>query len=401
MTAPRRRAVVVLASLALSLSLSLALHTPSAGTTTGPVTAEEVRREAATLLETARSVSVHVRVRDGRHTVAAGAGEAVLGTGRPVPRGAHFRAASVTKSFVAATVLHLVAERRLSLNDTVEHWLPGRVRGNGNDGSRITVRHLLQHTSGLYDYDSTELTGKTAPDFGRHRFDHISPEQLVTAALRHAPDFPPADPDDPEPRWSYSNTGYFLLGAIIERVTGRPWAVEVHNRIVRRAGLRGTRFPGDDPHLPEPYARTYHRFAGSGGYTDTTVRNMFWAGPAGALVSTSRDLDRFFTALLTGELLPPRELAAMRSTVPSNEEHQQFTPGMRYGLGLMRQPLSCGGSRWGHHGDLEGTFVRTGFTADGERSVVLTVNGRTTDDTRLLTTEKAMQGLIDRFLCRR
>ncbi|EFL31973.1 beta-lactamase [Streptomyces viridochromogenes DSM 40736] len=302
---------------------------------------------------------------------------------------------------MAATVLHLAAERRLSLDDTVEHWLPGRVQGNGNDGSRITLRHLLQHTSGLYDYDSTELTGKTAPDFERHRFDHISPERIVTAALRHAPDFPPADPGDPEPRWSYSNTGYFLLGAVIERVTGRPWAVEVHDRIVRRAGLRGTRIPGDDPHLPKPYARTYHRFAGSGGYTDTTVRNMFWAGPAGALVSTSRDLDRFFTALLTGELLPPRELAAMRTTVPSNEEHQEFTPGMRYGLGLMRQPLSCGGSRWGHHGDLEGTFVRTGFSADGRRSVVLTVNGRTTDDTRLLTTEKAMQGLIDRFLCRR
>ena len=127
---------------------------------------------------------------------------------------------------------------------------------------------------------------------------------------------------------------------------------------------------------------------------------MAWAGTAGALVSTSGDLDRFFTALLTGRLLPPRELAAMRTTVPGNEEHQQFTPGLRYGLGLMEQPLPCGGSRWGHHGDLEGTFVRTGFTADGRRSVVVTVGGRTTDDTRLLTTEKALQGLIDRMLCR-
>ncbi|MEU4490314.1 serine hydrolase domain-containing protein [Streptomyces purpurascens] len=395
MIAPHRLAAVVLASLALSLGLG----TPSSPATT-PLPPERLRQEAARALESTRAVSVHVRFRDGRHTVEASAGEAALGTGRPVPGGAHFRAASVTKSFVAATVLQLAAERRLSPRDTVEHWLPGLVQGHGNDGSRITVKHLLQHTSGLHDYDSTELTGRTAPEFERRRFDHIDPERLVDAALRHAPDFPPSGPDDPSPRWSYSNTGYHLLGAIIEKVTGRPWAVEVHDRIIRPLGLHGTRVPGDDPYLPEPYARTYHRFAGSDGFTDTTVRNMAWAGTAGALVSTSRDLDRFFTALLTGRLLPPRELAAMRRTVPGNEEHQRFTPGLRYGLGLMRQPLPCGGSRWGHHGDLEGTFVRTGFTADGRRSVVVTVNGRTTDDTQLLTTEKALQGLIDRMLCR-
>ncbi|QWB25753.1 MULTISPECIES: serine hydrolase [Streptomyces] len=390
-------AAVVLAALALSLG---PLGTPSSPAGT-PLPPDRLRQEATGALESTRAVSVHVRVREGRHTVEASAGEAALGTGRPVPNGAHFRAASVTKSFVAATVLQLAAERRLSPHDTVERWLPGLVQGHGNDGSRITIRHLLQHTSGLHDYDSTELTGRTAPEFERRRFDHIATERLVAAALRHAPDFPPADPADPEPRWNYSNTGYHLLGAVIEKVTGRPWAEEVEDRIVRRLGLRGTRVPGDDPSLPKPYAHTYHRFAGSARYTDTTVRNMAWAGTAGALVSTSRDLDRFFTALLTGELLPPRELAAMRTTVPSNEEHQRFTPGLRYGLGLMRQPLPCGGSRWGHHGDLEGTFVRTGFTADGRRSVVVTVNGRTTDDTQLLTAEKALQGLIDRMLCRR
>ncbi|MFC9126836.1 serine hydrolase domain-containing protein [Streptomyces sp. NPDC057099] len=396
MSAPHRLAAVVLAALALALSLG----TPSSPADT-PLPPDRLRQEATGALESTGAVSVQIRVRDGRHTVEASAGTAALGTGRPVPKGAHFRAASVTKSFVAVAVLQLAAERRLSLDDTVEHWLPGLVQGHGNDGSRITIRHLLQHTSGLHDYDSTELTGRTAQEFERRRFDHIAPEHLVAAALRHAPDFPPADPADPEPRWNYSNTGYHLLGAVVEKVTGHPWAEEVEDRIVRRLGLRGTRVPGDDPSLPKPYAHTYHRFAGSGGYTDTTVRNMAWAGTAGALVSTSRDLDRFFTALLTGELLPPRELAAMRTTVPGNEEHQRFTPGLRYGLGLMEQPLPCGGSRWGHHGDLEGTFVRTGFTADGSRSVIVTVNGRTTDDTRLLTTEKALQGLIDRMLCRR
>ncbi|MEU0740837.1 serine hydrolase domain-containing protein [Streptomyces sp. NPDC006134] len=402
---------------ALALAPGLIPHPPAGGTPAGTarplrspdprdpaapaLTPERLRREAAAALATTRAVGLHVQVRDGRRTVAAGAGEAALGTGRPVPDGARFRAASVTKSFVAVTVLQLAAEGRLSLDDTVEHWLPGLVTGHGNDGGRITVRHLLQHTSGLYDYDTTEFTGKTAAAFERRRFLSVDPRRIVAAALRHPPKFPPAAPGDPRPRWSYSNTGYFLLGHIVEKATGRPWAEEVRDRTVRPLGLTGTRLPGGDPYLPRPHAHTYHRFAGERGWTDTTVRSMLWAGPAGALVSTSHDLDRFFTALLDGRLLPPRQLAAMRTTVPVNEEHEQFTPGMQYGLGLMRQPLPCGGSRWGHHGDLEGTFVRTGFTDGGRRSVVVTVNGRTTDDRQLLVVEKALQGLIDRALCGR
>ncbi|MFI2224531.1 serine hydrolase domain-containing protein [Streptomyces fradiae] len=413
---PSPTAVLVLilaAALASALALYLSLTTPSrvAGTAQAPpasraaqgsppLTEGRLRREAAALLEAAGAVSVHVRVRDGRHAVAASAGEAELGTGRAVPDGTHFRAASVTKSFMAATVLRLAAERRLSLDDTVEHWLPGVVSGNGHDGNRVTLRHLLQHTSGLRDADSTAFTGRTAPEFERLRYEGVEPERLIAAALRQAPEFPPAAPGDPAPRWSYSNTGYLLLGEVVRKATGRPWEAEVRDRIVRELGLTGTRAPGDDPRLPEPYARTYHRFAGSGGWTDTTVRAMAWAGPAGALVSTSRDVDRFFTALLGGRLLPPPQLAAMRATVPVDAEHERYTPGMRYGLGLMRQPLGCGGHRWGHHGDLEGAMVRTGLTADGSRSVVIALSGRTTDKRRLLATEKALQGLVERMLCR-
>lgn len=156
-------------------------------------------------LEEAGYIGISVEVRDGRHRVRARAGEAEPGTGRPVPYGGSLRAASVTKPFVATVVLQLVAEGRLSPDDTVERWLPGVVTGNGNDGPPRHVRHLLQHTTGIHNYDYTDDTGGDAAAFQRHRFDRVTPEQLVAGAMRSEPDFPPADPAGPTPDWNYSN----------------------------------------------------------------------------------------------------------------------------------------------------------------------------------------------------
>jgi D-alanyl-D-alanine carboxypeptidase len=364
------------------------------------LTRSELRRHVEQTLEAAGYVGLSVEVRDGSRRVRARAGEAELGTGRPVPHRAYFRAGSATKAFVATVVLQLVAEGRLALDDTVEEWLPGVVAGNGNDGNRITIRHLLQHTSGIYNYDYTHDVGDTEEAFLRTRFHHFTPDEMVAGAMRHAPEFPPADPGDPEPDWGYSNPNYLLAGMIIEEVTGRSWAEEVRDRIVRPLGLTGTSAPGEDLSLPEPHAHTYHRFPDSDTWTDTTVRSMTWADAAGALVSTQRDLDRFFTALLGGRLLPPAQLAEMRRTVPVGEDYEIAFPGLRYGLGLMQEPLTCGGHRWGHGGDLAGLTVRDGVTEDGRRSIVVTGTGKTTDDEQLLGAEAAVRRLMDTVLCR-
>ncbi|GAA3357653.1 serine hydrolase domain-containing protein [Streptomyces antimycoticus] len=421
MNAPTKRPRLRLAAAAAVTAALLggAAAVPAAATTSAPgaptapeapvvprsdspdhrLTEDELRREVARTLENAGFIGLTVEVRDGHRRIHARAGEAELNTGRPVPFGAHYRAASVTKSFVATVVLQLVAEGRLSLSDPVNKWLPGVVSGNGNDGRQITVRNLLQHTSGIHNYDYSDDTGDSAADFDRTRFDHVSPEQVVAGAMKHRPDFPPAPADDPEPDWNYSNPGYVLAGMIIQKVTGRAWPEEVRDRIIRPLGLTGTYEPGDDPRLKAPYAHTYQRFPGSGTWTDTTLRNVSWGGAAGSLISTDRDLDRFFTALLGGRLLPPAQLAEMRRTVPVGPDFEVAFPHAQYGLGMMRQPLSCGGYRWGHGGDLEGATVRTGFTEGGRRSVTISSSGKTDDDEQLLRAEAALQSLTERVLC--
>jgi D-alanyl-D-alanine carboxypeptidase len=392
-------ALVMPASAAPASGASSSVASPAPPQRTDPLTREELRAEVERTLEEAGYIGISVEVRDGRHRVRARAGEAELGTGRPVPYGGSLRAASVTKPFVATVVLQLVAEGRLSLDDTVERWLPGLVTGNDNDGRRVTVRHLLQHTSGIHNYDYTDDTGRDAAAFQRHRFDRVTPEQLVAGAMRSKPDFPPADLTDLEPEWNYSNPNYALAGMIVEKVTGRSWATEVRHRIIEPLGLGGTYAPGHYPFLPRPHARMYHRFPGSVGWTDTTVRNMSWGHASESLVSTERDLDRFFTALFDGHLLPPSDLTEMRRVVPVGEDFQIIFPGLHYGLGLMRQPLTCGGHRWGHGGDSDGGTVRNGLTEDGSRSIVINATGKIPETEPLLRAETAVQRLVDTVLC--
>ncbi|NGO13648.1 beta-lactamase family protein [Streptomyces sp. HC44] len=319
----------------------------------------------------------------------AAAGVADKATGDTVRPSDRFRIASATKTFVSTVVLQLVGEGELSLDDTVEDWLPGVVSGNGNDGSRITVRQLLNHTSGLFNYTEDFPILTSAEGFQADRFTTWTDEQLVGIAMKHAPDF------EPGAKWAYSNTNYTLAGMIIEKVTGRSWQREVTGRIIRPLDMRNTLAPDTYPHIPGPHLKGYSNFDGSGPTIDVTDFNPSGAGAAGAMISTTADLTRFYSALLGGRLLHPAEMAEMKTTVRA-EELDPVWAGARYGLGLMEVPLSCGGVYYGHGGDLAGYTTRNGVSADGRRVVVVESTGDPAAD---LSTFKAQVTLIDRQLC--
>jgi D-alanyl-D-alanine carboxypeptidase len=316
-------------------------------------------------------------------------GVADLQAGGPVNVDGYFRMGSNTKTFVSTVALQLAGEGRLCLDDTVERWLPGMVTGNGNNGAAITVRQLLQHTSGIYDYTNDLLAQiGSVEDFQKFRFASYPPEQLVAMAMAHQPDFAPGQ------GWNYSNTNYTLLGMIIKKVTGRDWATEVTDRIIRPLGLRHTFAPGTDTRLPEPHASAYLYFD-----RDTPIEtadaNMTWANSAGALVTTASDLNRFWAAIGRGALLRPAQQKQMRTTVLATT-FQADRPGLRYGLGLQWAPLTCGGGYWGHDGDVPGFSTRTAVSADGRTTVVVSIS--TSADTPV---DQAAWGMIDHVLCSR
>ena len=324
-------------------------------------------------------VQARVSTSDGRSVV--------VTSGRAVPSDGRFRIASTRKAVTATVALQLAGEHRLSLDDTVERWLPGVVRGNGNDGRRITVRQLLQNTSGILD----DLPGYTTPaEYLDQRYDVHTRDQLVARAMTHPPAFPPGG------GWAYSNTGFLLVDMIIERVTGRPVRQVITDRIVRPLGLRHTTWPGTSPTLPRPHAQAYQVFP-TGELVDVTDQ-VSW--DPDAIVSTTEDVGRFFRALLGGELLRPAQLAEMERTVPVSAEIVPIWPGGRYGLGLVRRPLPCGGFYWGHDGGDAGYITGTGVTGDGRRSVVVSMSTALGDSVdHELQQQHAADTLVQDALC--
>ncbi|WP_030782063.1 serine hydrolase domain-containing protein [Streptomyces sp. NRRL S-920] len=283
------------------------------------------------------------------------AGVGDLATGSKVPRDGQVRIGSNTKTFTAVVVLQLVGEGKIRLDASVDTYLRGVVRGEGIDGRDITVRQLLQQTSGL-------------PNYSNYLGDDVryyQPRELLDLALQHKARF------DPGKKWEYSNTNYVLAGLIVEEVTGRSLAEEMDRRIIKRIGLRHTYFPAPgDAAIRGPHPKGYYRESARGPLRDITEIDPSWGWAAGQLISTNSDLNRFYTALLGGRLLPEAQLAQMRAdTLPADET---FGPGARYGLGLVSKPLPCGdgGLYWGHGGSFPGYETRGGATDDGRAANV-------------------------------
>ncbi|MFB7907266.1 serine hydrolase domain-containing protein [Kitasatospora sp. NPDC056076] len=305
-----------------------------------------------------------VKGRDGRtRTYTAGTGN--LATGAKPPVDGQIRAGSNTKTFTAVVVLQLVAEGKIGLDEPVETYLPGLLRGDGIDGHTITVRQLLQHTSGLPEY----MAAPALADFIPIQFRYFEPRELLDGALAQKAHFAPGT------SFEYNNTNYLVAGLLVQKVTGRPVGEEITKRVIDRIGLRHTYFPtpGDTTvHEAHPHGYLSLPDAPPVDYTDMDT-SMAWA--AGAVVSTNTDLNTFFTALLGGRLLPPAQLAQMRTTVPADP----LGPGVRYGLGLQSRPLSCGGLAWGHGGTIVGYRSRGAVTDDG-RAANITVTTVPSDD---------------------
>ena len=273
-----------------------------------------------------------------------------------VPLDVHdrFRVGSITKTFVAVVVLQLVGEHRLALGDTVERWLPGLIP----DGGRITLRQLLAHRSGLADYaDDAVFVRRTVAQPRRL----WTPRELVAVALAEGRVAPPGK------GFAYASTNYVLLGMVIERATGRSLGRQLRSRIFAPLGLRDTVF-AYDLRNSRPYAHGYAPSQHDGivgslaTARDRSTVNTSWAWAAGSIVSTARDLSRFFGALLQGRLLSPRLLELMRPA-----------PGSRYGLGLAGFRTPCGAAI-GHTGALLGTVSAAWNSVDGRRRVVAMSN---------------------------
>jgi D-alanyl-D-alanine carboxypeptidase len=356
-----RMAVAVCASAVLAMAAGCGRPPHRAARRALPTKQEATVQRALNRVVAAGAPGAIVLVRDGARTLRLTSGYANLEASTPMRAADRFRIGSVTKSFVAAVVLELVGEGKLRLDDPVERWLPGLVP----NGKRITVRELLNHTSGIFDYASDK--GFLARVIWKRR-ETWSPRQLVRIATAHPPTFAPGK------GWSYSNTGYVLLGMIAEAASRNSISTELDRRIFGPLHLEHTSFD-QSPHIAGTFAH---------GYADPSALNLpldqsrpedvsvfsqssIWA--AGAIVSTADDLANFYRALLRGGLLHPALLRAMETTVRVPVDPS----GGGDGLGLFQTRLRCG-PVFGHEGTAYGYKTIAYSSRAARRQVVVMAN---------------------------
>ena len=282
-------------------------------------------------------------------------GVANLRTGAAMGTGGHVRIGSVTKTMTATLVLQLVQRGRLHLQDSVSEYVDGVPKGR-----RITIRMLLNHTSGIHNFTQWLLDRVMRQP---HRNWPI--QQIVRRALER-PRY-----CKPGACWVYSNTNYFLLGEIVREVTGKRLRDLYERRIWDRLGMGETSF---HPRRPTPEPAVHGYVGGKRGPKDVTDWNFSWAWTAGGASSTLADLRRWARALATGEgILNERMQRKRLRSVPT-------TTGDFYGLGILETPPGALGSFYGHDGQTPGYDSLVLYSPSAKVTFVALGNASTQDD---------------------
>lgn len=268
---------------------------------------------------------------------------------QPVAADSHaYRIASVTKTFVAGVVLKLAADGKIGLDDGIAAWLPDLP-----NAQLTSVRHLLSHRSGLFDYVD-DLTFQTADKKRVYR-----PSELLTIAAGHPPSFAPGT------AYQYSNTNYIALGLIAENVGGAKIGDLIRTRLLRPAGLVATYFEGEEPPIG-----TLAKGFDARDQDVTTAYDLSGAWAAGAMVATASDLAKWVTLLGSGEVHNPAIQAQLEDAHPTG------AMGLSYGLGVFEiAPSLTGGAgpAIGHMGDIFGYHNQSFYFPERKFSVVAIV----------------------------
>ncbi|MEV7392299.1 serine hydrolase domain-containing protein [Streptomyces sp. NPDC091215] len=350
----RTRSTALAASLVLALAAgplaapalaATAASAPAADrSTTGP-DAEALRAAIAGLPDAdATAALVRVGGTDGVWRGSAGVHD--LASGRAADPDARFRAGSTTKVVTAAAVLRLAADGRIDLGAPVQRYLPGLFTPAFRP---ITVRQLLNHTSGIQAGDGW---GDSFETQYAHRFDTLTPEQVVRSAVAKGPEFAPGTRQD------YLNINYTVLGLLIEKVTGRSYADEATRLVLRPAGMRDTYFPGTDPRIRGPHNHGYQKVTeadGTTGFVDVTEWNQADRFAAGDMISTTADLERLLTSLFRGRIVPPGPRLEEMFTVPANIEGATYSAGLQRFAYQGRVYWLKSGARYGYSSVIAGT----------------------------------------------
>ena len=380
-----RRRSVVCRVLAVPLVAAIALGAAGGAASAAPSKgeAESLKSRAQGLVDAGYPAALAAVTDSKGESAGVAVGKGSLEAGQAPPLDGEVRIGSNTKTFVAVVVMQMVQEGKVGLDEPIETYLPGLIKGEGIDASRITVRQLLQHTSGLPEHTDYYFSSNAA---ALENIQHYIPARdLLDVALSKPAAF------EPGTQWSYSNTNYIVLGMLIERVSQRPVGEQIDQRIIKRLGLSHTYLPGNgEKKIRGSHPQGYH-INGEGKLEDVTEMDASLPWAAGAMVSTPSELNTFFQAVFDGRLLTQASIDEMKKGVDTG------SGGMVYGLGLFGTPLSCGGTSWGHGGGIFGYETHNAIGPDGTAVTVAVtaLSSAIADQSNLENSAKEKAGKVD------
>jgi D-alanyl-D-alanine carboxypeptidase len=309
--------------------------------------------------------------RGGESLFSGAAGVSNMEEQTPLQPTDRFRIYSITKTFTATVILQLTDEGLLTLDDTVTQWLDDPAVAAIPNADTVTVRQLLNHTSGIYDYADEEdspfyVDAFFSPDADWAKVWTMDELLAYAAGDAHEPYFAPGEGAH------YSNTGYLLLGMIIEQATGNPFGEELNTHILTPLGLTGTSLE-EGATVAEDVVDAYHLIEGE--LVNVTAVNLTWSWAAGGMTSTTADLQRFAKAVFSGELLSPESFEEMFTYVPGPEES-----GVEGAMGLYRVQTPLGEMAGMDGGGAGGTSYMMRL-ADEDVTVVVLANMAPDDGT--------------------
>lgn len=279
-------------------------------------------------------------------------GQANVATGEAMTPSMQVRIASITKPFTATLIMKLIEEGKLSLDDTVEKWLPGAIPA----GSRITVRMLLNHTSGLTDHEDVQ-------EFDEQNLANPEREwtskEILAISNKYGLKFEPGE------KYEYCNTGYYILGMIIEKVTNDTVENQMQQRFFKPLGMSRTSITGDGM-MSEPFAHGHAWLPTTGKVIDNSDWNFSWDWTAGSCVTTGNDMLTWTKALFNGRVVNEETLRQMTTPI---------APSTNYGFGLSSMFFPLFGERMiGHNGANTGTHAVWLYLPESNRTIFAEMN---------------------------
>ena len=306
------------------LLLAAASPSPAQPVATMPLPEQQAKHITTDVRDAMRRFAVPgavvMAIRDGRIVYVKAFGSKESARDIPVLINTRFEIGSITKQFTAASILQLQEEGKLQIDKPLADYLP-----DAPYAREVTLRQLLNHTSGLHDY-----LDLPADQFDRLVTQPISYDDLVARIARLPLDFAPGS------RWSYSNTGYLLLGKVIEVVSGEPYRAYLEQHILKPLDMTETTTTAEEPRLAN-VAKGYRHVDGA--IEPAPIIDASWGGAAGFLVTTVGDLAKWDAALMDGRVVSPASYAEMTASSGTSD----------YGLGLAVGPM-FGQPRIGHTG---------------------------------------------------